>query len=113
MGDITGLSKPVLSFSTWVISLQAVRNQHSLWPIPLPMLPMGLKHSPGFAQAVLSIIFADKAFVEVFLDGIAIFMHGSLQLHLHHINKVLSMLNEANFLIMPKKCEWRKKEIPY
>ena len=74
---------------------------------------MGLTVSPGFAQAVLSINFADKVYVEVFLDDIPVFMCGSFQLHLCHIEEVLSMLDEANFSIKPKKCLWCKKEIPY
>ena len=74
-------------------------------------LPMGLKISPCFVQAVLSIIFADTPYVEVFLDDITIFARGSFKLHLHHIREVLSMLGKANFSIKPKKCEWCKKEI--
>ena len=61
-------------------------------------LPMGLKISPGYAQAVLSHLFSDLPFVEVFLDDIAIFTKGSFKQHLDHICIVLCILNKHDFL---------------
>ena len=76
-------------------------------------LPMGIKNSPSFAQAVMQRLFQNMSDVEVFIDDVAIFTHGSLEQHLATVKEVMKILDEAGFSIKPKKCFWAVKSVEY
>ena len=71
-------------------------------------LPMGIKNSLAFAQAVMESILRDYVMVECFIDDIGIFTFGSFSNHRKEVKDVLSEMNNANFLIKPKKCFWAR-----
>ena len=74
---------------------------------------MGLKVAPGFAQAVMVRLFHNLHYVEVFIDGVAIFTSGSFKLHLQHLQAVLHRLHQSNFSVKSKKCFFAIKEVEY
>ena len=74
-------------------------------------LPMGVKNSPSFAQAVMISLFWDYIEVEVFFDDVAVFTYGSYTAHLEAVRKVLKVLSESGFSIKAKKCSWARKSV--
>ena len=76
-------------------------------------LPMGIKVSPGFAQAVMIKLFGPIHDVEVFMDDIAIFTFGAFEDHVNMIQQVLRILQDNGFSIKPKKCHWAQSSVEY
>ena len=76
-------------------------------------LPMGLTTSPDWAQAAMEELFQDMLHeIEIFIDDIGIFSN-TWEEHLDTIEKVLNRLQENDFTINPRKCEWAVKETDF
>jgi len=72
-------------------------------------LPMGCKVSSDHAQEIMENLLHDIKEVEVYLDDCGAF-NSSWEEHLQTLEKLLQRLQDANFTINPKKCEWGVKE---
>ena len=68
-------------------------------------LAMGVSQSPDIAQEIMEDLFCQLDEVDVYIDDIGVF-NNSWQAHLASLNKVLSILQDANFTVNPLKCEW-------
>ena len=66
---------------------------------------MGVSQSPDIAQEIMEDLFCQLDEVDVYIDDIGVF-NNSWQAHLASLNKVLSILQDANFTVNPLKCEW-------
>jgi hypothetical protein len=76
-------------------------------------LPMGVKNSPSFAQAIMQSLFKDMSHVECFIDDIALFTNGSFEEHMEQLAIILQKLATNGFSIKPKKCSWAVKSVEY
>ena len=72
-------------------------------------VPMGLKISPGYAQARMEEVLRGLDSVECYIDDIGIF-NSTWEQHIHVLEEVLQRLKENGFTINPLKCEWGVKE---
>ncbi|MCP4745045.1 MAG: hypothetical protein GY874_02735 [Desulfobacteraceae bacterium] len=70
---------------------------------------MGLKTSPGYAQARMEEVLRGIAETECYINDIGIFSTSWNQ-HLATVDEVLRRLEENGFTINPLKCEWAVKE---
>jgi hypothetical protein len=70
---------------------------------------MGLKTSPGYAQARMEEVLRDIEDTECYIDDIGVFST-SWKNHLATLDNVLGRLEENGFTINPLKCEWAVKE---
>ena len=72
-------------------------------------VPMGLKISPGYAQARMEEVLRGLESVECYIDDISIFST-AWDLHLKTLGQVLQRLEKNGFTINPLKCQWGVKE---
>ena len=72
-------------------------------------VPMGLKISPGYAQARMEEVLRGIEEVECYIDDIGIFT-SSWEQHLTILAEVLARLEHNGFTINPLKCEWGVEE---
>jgi len=70
---------------------------------------MGVSQSPDIAQEIMEDLFCQLDEVDVYIDDIGVF-NNSWQAHLASLNKVLSILQDANFTVNPLKYEWGVQE---
>ena len=70
---------------------------------------MGVKQSPDIAQEIMESLFRDLPETDVYIDDIGVFSN-SWKDHLQSLTKVLSVLQQTNFMVNPLKCEWGVKE---
>ena len=66
---------------------------------------MGLKISPGYAQARMEEVLRGLDSVECYIDDIGVFST-AWEAHLETLVKVLQRFEQNGFTINPLKCEW-------
>ncbi|GBG63445.1 hypothetical protein CBR_g38065 [Chara braunii] len=78
------------------------------------VMPFGLRNAPGTFQHAMNRIFHDylDKFVLVYLDGILIFSK-TVEEHVAHLDKVLSLLRQHKFKINSEKCEFGRTRVLY
>ncbi|GBG66598.1 hypothetical protein CBR_g64871 [Chara braunii] len=78
------------------------------------VMPFGLCNAPGTFQHAMNRIFQDylDKFVIVYLDDILIFSK-TVEEHVAHLDKVLSLLRQHKFKINGEKCEFGRTRILY
>ncbi|GBG80748.1 hypothetical protein CBR_g31303 [Chara braunii] len=78
------------------------------------VMPFGLCNAPGTFQHAMNQIFHDylDKFVMVYLDDIFIFSR-TVEEHVGHLDKVLSLLRQHKFKINGEKCEFSRTCILY
>ncbi|GBG59063.1 hypothetical protein CBR_g24407 [Chara braunii] len=78
------------------------------------VMPFGLCNAPGTFQHAMNRIFHDylDKFVVVYLDDILIFSK-TIEEHVAHLDKVLSLLRQHKFKINGEKCEFGHTRILY
>ena len=72
-------------------------------------VPMGLKISPGYAQARMEEVLRGIDEIECYIDDIGVFS-SSWEHHLAVLGEVLARLEVNEFAINPRKCECAVKE---
>jgi hypothetical protein len=73
---------------------------------------MGLKCSPGIAQAIMENVLSDIKIADVYINDVGAFSNDCN----HHINllaTILCQLCKNGFTINPLRCEWAVKEIDW
>ncbi|GBG76707.1 hypothetical protein CBR_g22926 [Chara braunii] len=78
------------------------------------VMPFGLCNAPGTFQHAMNRIFHDylDKFVIVYLDDILIFST-TVEEHVAHLDKVLSLLRQHKFKINGEKCEFGRTRVLY
>ncbi|GBG75872.1 hypothetical protein CBR_g21116 [Chara braunii] len=78
------------------------------------VMPFGLCNAPGTFQHAMNRIFHDylDKFVIVYLDDILIFSK-TIEEHVAHLDKVLSLLRQHKFKINVEKCEFGRTPVLY
>ncbi|GBG81793.1 hypothetical protein CBR_g33973 [Chara braunii] len=111
MGQALGSSAPVgsnvaSSYGT------APGNTYGLYEFVV--MPFGLCNAPGTFHHAMNRIFHDYLdnFVIVYLDDILIFSR-TVEEHVGHLDKVLSLLRQHRFKINREKCEFGRTRILY
>ena len=78
-------------------------------PYSYNRVPMGLKISPGYAQARMEEVLRGIDEMDVYIDDIGIFT-SNWNRHIEVLGEVLYRLEKAGFTINPLKCEWGVQE---
>jgi hypothetical protein len=72
-------------------------------------LPMGIKQSPDFAQEIMEDTPRDVEECDVYIDDIGAF-NSTWEEHLATLERVLTRLQDNDFIINPLKCKWGAQE---
>lgn len=77
-------------------------------------LPFGLKNAPSIFQRAIDDVLREKIgkFIHVYIDDIIIFS-SSLEEHIHHIDWVLTRLDEANMRVNLEKTFFFRDKVEY
>ncbi|GBG91443.1 hypothetical protein CBR_g52398 [Chara braunii] len=110
------------------IDLKSGYHQIAIWPeyqhktafqtryglYEFVVMPFGLCNVPGTFQHAMNWIFHDylDKFVVVYLDDVLIFSK-TVEEHVAHLDKVLSLLRQHKFKINGEKCEFGRTRILY
>ncbi|GBG91416.1 hypothetical protein CBR_g52303 [Chara braunii] len=88
------------------------RDRYGLYEFVV--MPFGLCDAPGTFQHAMNRIFHDylDKFVIVYLDDVLIFSR-TVEEHVTHLDKVLSLLRQHKFKINGEKCEFGRTRILY
>ena len=78
-------------------------------PYSYNRVPMGLKISPGYAQARMEEVLRGIDEMDVYIDDIGVFTTNWTR-HIEVLSEILTRLENAGFTINPLKCEWGVKE---
>ena len=70
---------------------------------------MCVNQSPDIAQEIMEDLFRQLDEVYVYIDDVGVF-NNTWQEHLTSLQKVLTLLQDANFTVNPPKCEWGVQE---
>ena len=76
------------------------------------VMPFGLTNAPSVFMATMNDMLAHLPFCVVYLDDILIFSKTPKE-HVQHVEAVLKVLEENQFLIKLKKCDFFKQELLY
>ena len=71
---------------------------------------MGIKQSPDIAQEIMESLLRGNLDTEVYIDDIGVFEQKSWDDHLNSLYRVLTVLQDNNFTVNPRKCEWAVQE---
>jgi hypothetical protein len=71
---------------------------------------MGVKQSPDIAQHAMENLFRALEETDVYIDDVGVFSNHSWEEHVDSLDKVLHILQDANFTVNPLKCEWGVQE---
>jgi len=93
----------------WKTSFRTPKGQYEYL-----VMPFGLKNAPAVFQRFINYImkpFLDK-FVAVYLDDILIYSK-TVEEHVTHVRKVLSVLQENHLAAKASKCEFHRPEVEF
>ena len=78
------------------------------------VMPQGLTNAPSSFQRIMYDLLVSTRwdFCLVYIDDVLIFSK-TFEQHVDHLNEILSVLQEANLQLNPKKCSLVKPEIDY
>jgi hypothetical protein len=76
-------------------------------------LPMGVKTSPDIFQRIMYELLGDITNIQVYLDDILITSNGTFEEHATVMEKVLHILQKANFRADLRKCYFGESKIDY
>jgi hypothetical protein len=76
-------------------------------------LPMGVKTSPDIFQRIMYELLGDIHNIQVYLDDIVITSNGTFEEHAEILEKVLHVLQKANFRANLRKCYFGESKIDY
>lgn len=86
----------------------------SLGTFEYNVMPFGLKNAPATFQRLMNNLLRKYLyeFTIVYLDDIMIYSK-TFEEHLEHLEKILTILKEANLMLKLKKCRFCEQEIEY
>ena len=86
----------------------------SLGTFEYNVMPFGLKNAPATFQRLMNDLLREYLyeFTVVYLDDIMIYSK-TFEDHLKHLERILTILKEANLMIKLKKCKFCEQEIEY
>lgn len=78
------------------------------------VMPQGLRNAPSSFQRIMYELLVNSRwdFCLVYIDDILIFSK-TFDEHLHHLNEILSVLENVDLKLNPQKCSIAKAEINY
>ena len=72
-------------------------------------LPMGIKVSPDYAQAIIEKVL-DGLDVDCYIDDMGLWTDGTFEEHLSMVSKILERLQDNGLKCNPLKCDWAVQE---
>lgn len=78
------------------------------------VMPFGLTNAPASFQGAMNMIFAPllRKSVLVFMDDILVYSR-TLEDHIHHLQQVLQLLQDNQFLLKESKCVFAQQSLEY
>ena len=76
---------------------------------PYQRLGMGIAEAPDISQQAMEELFRAVNNVDIYIEDVGCF-NNNWSSHLKTLDKVLTILQDANFTVNPLKCEWAVKE---
>ncbi|CAO2206554.1 unnamed protein product [Urochloa humidicola] len=90
----------------------AFKTHHGHWEFKV--MPFELTNAPATFQAIMNNIFSSalRKHVLVFVDDILVYSP-TLEAHLQHLEAVLQILQQHNFLLKESKCSFAQQQLEY